>query len=129
MTSILPRAVLLLCAGILVFFAAGMWFVFLLSVEQRTAHGVITHKIFKPAGQYVQYPAGMRDTFYSPSTIPIAECYVFAIHLDQSPLEVGYSLNTIAAHEFEVGQRVNIQYQERSIPVLGKRLYVTQMSH
>lgn len=128
-TKYLPKPVLLAFAALCALFALAMWLVFLRPVERRTAQGVITHKIFKPAGHYVQYPVGMRDSFYSPSTIPIAECYVFAIHVDGLPLDVGVSLNTIAAREFEVGQSVNIQYQERSIPLLWKRVYVTQMTH
>ncbi len=104
-----------------------MWLVFLRPVERKTAHGVITHKILKPAGQYIQYPVGMRDSFYSPDIIPVSECYVFAIHVDQPALDVGYALNSIAARDFEVGQKVNLEYQERSIPLLWKRIYVTQM--
>ena len=42
--------------------------------------------------------------------------------------DVGYALNTIAAQEYEVGQKVNIQYQERGLPLLWKRVYVAQMS-
>jgi len=125
----LPTAVLFTFAAIFAVFAGGMWLVFLRPVERRTAQGTITHKIFKPAGQYVQYPVGMRDSFYSPSTIPIAECYVFAIHLDQPPLDVGYALNSIASRDFEVGQKVNLVYQERSVPFMGRRIYVLQMSH
>jgi len=125
----LSKLVLFAFAAIFAVLAIGMWVVFLRPVERRTAQGTITHKIFKPAGQYVQYPIGLRDSFYSPSTVPIAECYVFAIHLDQPSLDVGYVLNTVASGDFEVGQKVNLVYQERSVPFMGRRIYVLQMSH
>jgi hypothetical protein len=125
---LLSTHLLYLFVGIFALFAAVMWFVFLRPVERRTARGVITHKIFKAAGQYVQYPVGMRDSFYSPSTIPIAESYVFMIHVEGLSREVGYSLNSIAGREYEVGQKVNLEYQERSIPLVWKRVYATQMS-
>jgi|SRR5450755_3050164 len=125
----LSKLILFTFAAIFAVLAVAMWLVFLRPGQRRTAQGVITHKIFKPAGQYVQYPVGMRDSFYSPSTIPIAECYVFAIHVEEPPLDVGYSLNTIAAGDFAVGQRVRLEYQERSVPLLWKRIYVTRMQH
>ena len=127
MTSTLPKAVLFLFAALCALFAAAVWLAFLRPVERRTAHGVITHKIFKPAGQYIQYPVGMRDSFSSPSTMPIAECYVFAIHLDQHNLDLGYALNSMAARDFEVGEKVTLEYQERSLPLFWKRISVTQM--
>jgi hypothetical protein len=125
----LPRYLLFAFAAICALVAAAMWLAFLRPVEQKTAQGLITHKIFKPAGQYIQYPVGMRENFYTPSTIPIAECYVFVIHVDGLESDVGYALNTVAAQDFEVGQKVSIQYQERSLPLVWKRVYVTQMSH
>jgi len=125
----LGQLVLLTFAAIFVLLAAGIWVVFLRPVERRTVQGVITYKIFKPAGQYIQYPVGMRDSFYSPNTIPIAECYVFGIHVNEPVLDVGYVMNTVAATNFEVGQSVTLEYQERSLPFLWKRIYVMRMSH
>jgi hypothetical protein len=98
-----------------------LWFVFLRPVERKTAQGVITHKIFKPAGQYVQYPVGM------PSRIPIAECYVFTIQVDDLAADVAVALNTLASEEYTVGQKVKIQYEERSLAGIWRRVYVTQM--
>jgi hypothetical protein len=123
----ISRYLLVLFAAICGMFAVTMWFVFLRPVERKTAQGVITHKILKPAGQYVQYPAGMRTAFFAPSRIPIAECYVFTIQVDDLAADVAVALNTLAAEEYEVGQRVKIQYQERSLPGIWRRVYVTQM--
>src|SRR5216684_2590349 len=129
MTRNLPGIALYLFAAICGVFALLLWFVFLRPVAQKTAQGVITHKILKPAGQYVQYPVGMRSAFFAPSHIPIAECYVFTIQVDDLAADVAVALNTLAAEEYEVGQKVKIQYEERSLPGIWRRVYVTQMAH
>ena len=84
-------------------------------------------KTFKPASTYWQYPIGIRDGFWTPAQIPIAECYVFAVHVEGQPVEAFYSLNTTAAKAFEVGQRVEIVYEERGIPPIWQRVYVMDM--
>jgi hypothetical protein len=104
-----------------------IWFVFLRPVPKRSTVGVIRNKQFKPAGEYSQQPAGDRSGFRLPTRIPIAECYVFEIQVEGWPAAAHTSLNTVAAREFEVGQKVNIEYQERGIPFLWKRVYVINM--
>jgi hypothetical protein len=124
----LPKNVLFALAAVFALAFIVIWFVFLRPVELRTAQGTITNKIFKPAGQYVQYPVGMRSAFFAPARIPIAECYVFTIRVEDLAADVGVSLNTLATEEFNVGQPVMIQYQERSLPGIWRRVYVLQMS-
>ena len=124
----LPIYILLPFAAICAVGALVLWLVFLRPVDRKTAQGVITYKIFKPAGQYIQYPVGMRSAFFAPSRIPVAECYVFAVRVDSLAGDVGYALNTVAAQEYEVGQTVKIQYEERSLPPVWRRIYVTNMS-
>jgi hypothetical protein len=119
--------ILLIFAVICAVFALLLWFVFLRPVARKTAQGVITHKIFKPAGQYVQYPVGMRSAFFTPSRIPIAECYVFTIQVDDLAADVAVALNTLASEEYTVGQKVKIQYEERSLAGIWRRVYVRQM--
>lgn len=116
-------------AGICAVFALMMWFVFLRPAVTKTAQGKITEKIFKPAGQYVQYPIRTGGgSFYAPSVVAMAECYVFVIQIDGSSDSVGYSLNTLAAREFEVGQTVRTEYQERGLPGIWHRIYVTKLT-
>jgi hypothetical protein len=107
--------------------AVGIWLVFLRPVPLQKATGTIKYKIFKPAGEYVQYPVGLNRGFMLPTKIPIAESYIFGIQIDGSGEVGGYALNTVASKEFEVGKRVDIDYQERSIPLLWRRLYVLDM--
>jgi hypothetical protein len=103
------------------------WAVLLRPVPRRSVVGTITGKTFKAAGTYAQYPAGAGRGFRAASEIPIAEAYVFEIKVDGMAEPVRYALNAVASKEFEVGQRVQIEYQERSFPVLWRRVYVVDM--
>ncbi len=107
--------------------AAGIWFVLLRPVPRHSALGAIVSKTFKPAGTYWQYPVGARPGLRVANPIPISECYVFEVKAEGMPAPVHYPLNTVASEQFRVGQRVQIEYQERSIPVLWKRVYVLDM--
>ena len=101
------------------------------AVPRRPARGVVTQKIFKPASTYWQQPTGMRNGFWTPVRIPIAESFVFAVRLDEQggdrPGEAWYSANVVEAEAFEVGQRVEIEYEQRGVPGLWKRVYVVDM--
>jgi hypothetical protein len=124
----LPAPVLFGFAALCSAFAVLMWLVFLRPAVTKTAQGRITHKVFKPAGEYVQYPTRAGGTFYAPSVIAIAECYVFVIQMEGSSDSAGYSLNTLASREFEPGQTVKIEYQERGVTGIWRRIYITKMS-
>ena len=113
-----------LCAA----FGLVVWVVFLRPAVTKSAQGKITDKIFKPAGEYVQYPVRSGGEFYAPSTIAIAECYVFVIQLEGSSTSAGYSLNTLASREFAAGQTVRIEYEERGLPRVWHRIHVTKMT-
>ena len=52
---------------------------------------------------------------------------MFSIRLDDRPVEAIFSLNTTAAESFETGQRVSIDFEERGIPLVWKRVYVVEM--
>ena len=105
-----------------------IWFVFLRPIPVQAAFGRITGKTFKPAGTYWQYPAGMDRGFRTATPIPIAEAVVFELAIDGFQGAVFYSLNTVASKEFDVGQKIRIQYRERVIPFSGKRIYVLDMN-
>ena len=111
--------------------SGAIWWVFLRPVARRQARGVITQKVFKPASTYWQQPTGMRDGFWTPVRIPIAESFVFAVRLDERgegrPEEAWYSANVVEAGAFDVGQKVEIDYQERGVPGVWKRVYVVDM--
>ncbi len=108
--------------------AAGIiWVIFLRPVPTLTATGGILKKTFKPAGTYWQYPSGVDRGFQTATPIPIAEAYVFELSLDGFDRPVYFSLNTIASSNFQVGQKVSVQYKDRGIPWLSHRIYIRDM--
>jgi hypothetical protein len=52
---------------------------------------------------------------------------VFEIRVEGLAGEVRYPLNTVAANQYGVGQKVQIEYVERAIPLIWGRIYVTDM--
>jgi hypothetical protein len=114
----------LIMSGMFLVIGGLIWLVFLRPVPIRTASGVIRSKEFSPSGQYVQYPVGDRQGFRTPTTIQLAEHFVLGIDVDGRPDGFSYAVNTTAATAFDVGQRVNIEYQTRGLPPFWQRVYV-----
>jgi hypothetical protein len=113
-----------------IFFAvasAAIWAVFLRPIPVQIAFGRITGKRFKPEGTYWQYPVGLDRGFRTATPIPIAEADVFELAIDGFAGPVFYSLNTVASKGFDVGQKIQIRYRERTIPLVGTRIYVLDM--
>jgi len=98
------------------------------AADTKTAPGVITNKTVKPASVYNQYPTGRREGLSQPAEIPIADSVVFEIKVARLGT-VRYSANAIAAKEFDIGQKVEIEYVKRAIVPLRPRIYVTAMRH
>jgi hypothetical protein len=111
-------------AGIFLVVGGVIWLAFLRPVPVRTATGIIRSKTFTPAGQYVQYPVGDRQGFRSPTTIQMAEHFVLGIQVEGQSDQFRYAVNTTAAVAFDIGRRVDIEYQTRGIPPFWSRVYV-----
>jgi hypothetical protein len=79
--------------------------VLLRPVPVRTATGTIRSKTWQPAGEYWQFPVGMRGSFREPTRVPLAEHYLLRIEAEGQPEELRYPVNTVAAEGLEVGQR------------------------
>ena len=119
--------VMIVVASLFALTAGLIWFVFLRPAPVQTALGVIHSKSYKPAAEYWQQPVGNRDGFWTPTRIPIAECYIFGIQVEGQAGEARIARNTVEAQAFNVGQRVQIEYVERGLPLIWKRIYVTDM--
>ena len=121
--------VLLSLSLFLAIIAVSTWLIFLRPVPIHAASGTITNKTFKPAGTYWQYPSdSTRGGFRMATPIPIAEAFVFEIKTDGFEGPIFFSLNTVASENFGIGQRVQIRYRIRGIPLVAKRVYVLDMS-
>jgi hypothetical protein len=118
----------LLGALALALVAALLWFAFLRRTPEETATGVITHKVYKPAGTYTQQPVGTDRGFRVPTNIPIAEGYLFGVRLDDGGDPVGVALNEVSSRQYEVGQRVRLRLTHRGLPPLWQRAVVLDMT-
>ena len=124
-----PRAVTIQLAISTVFAATALllWLVFLRPASASTAIGTIRSKTYRPAGTYTQFQPGVDRGFRTPTEIPIAESYVFEIAIDGRSDPLRYSLNTTASERFSVGQRVWVEYEERSLLPFWRRVFVLEM--
>lgn len=114
----------LIASAIFLAIAGVIWLVFLRPVPVRTTNGIVRSKQFKPEGQYVQYPVGDRPGFRGPTTVHLAEHFVLDIEVDGESSPFRYAVNTAAAAAFDIGQRVNVEYQTRGLPPFWRRVYV-----
>ena len=111
--------------------AAGvLWYVLVRPVPERQGEGVVTGYGFREAerveremphtGRVVE--TGPRRTAY---TLP--DRYVYDVLLDGREAPVRFSVPSLGAPAFAVGQRVRVTYRERTIPFAGTRVYVSAM--
>jgi hypothetical protein len=123
----IPPILLWTMAAFGLILAAGVWFVLVRPVTARSHLGTIIGKTFQAAQTYSRVRSGPRREFWSEEKIPIPDSYLFAIRLADNT-EVYYRLNAAAAGAFDVGQRVKLLLEERSIPLVWKRLYIREMA-
>lgn len=121
----IPVALLaLLTAGVL-------WYMLIRRVPEQTAVGTIAgqsfaeservEKLVPQTGRAVE--TGPRRTAY---TLP--DRHVYTLQLDGREAPIQHSIQSIGKPQFEIGQRVEVLYQERYIPFLGSRVYVRDIS-
>jgi hypothetical protein len=112
---------------VLVLAASVMWFAFIRRGPEQTALATILTKGHLSGSTYVQQPIGANRGFNTPTSIQIAEANAFDLKVDGLADPVRASFNTVKSRQFEVGQRVRIQYVRRGIPPLWSRLTVVEM--
>lgn len=125
-TSMTVLSLALVVVGLLI--AASLSSLGFAGSTRQTATGIILAKEHKPEGTYTQTPAGARrEGFWTPTSIPIAEAFIFDIQLDSPPGGiVRYSTNVILGRRFEKGQKVELDYEVRG-SIFGKRAYVLEL--
>jgi hypothetical protein len=100
--------------GIAALFALSglLWVGFVRRGPERTALGTV----------------GANRGFNTPTNIEIPESNVFELRLDGIAEPVRASFNTVKGRQFEVGQRVRVQYVRRGFPPLWQRIGVVDMT-
>lgn len=119
--KLLPTAALALLALVL-------WSVAVRRGPEQTALGTIASKGYVAGGTYTQIPIGANRGFNTPTNIAIADANAFELRLDGMADLVRASFNTVKSRQFEVGQRVRVQYVRRGIPGLERRISITDMT-
>jgi hypothetical protein len=107
--------------------AAIAWLAFVHRGPERVALATILTKGYVAASTYTQQPIGADRGFRTPTSIPIAESYAFELELDGVSDPVRASFNAVKSRQFDVGQRVRVQYARRGIPPFWQRITVVDM--
>lgn len=117
---------MLIIAGFFAILSVLIVLVFLRPSATLKAKGTIIEKTFVPASNYSQQPVGAQRGFRGTNTIPISESYTFKIKLDSGKI-ISNNINTISASKFDVGQTVDVTYTQKGIPLIWKKILVTEM--
>ena len=118
----------MLTASALVCLAILVWIVFLAPMSPRESVGRITSKIHRQPSVYTQQPVEVNRGFRQPRDIPIAESYTFELEVEGIAKPVRTSFNVVKSRQFEVGQRVRVQYVRRGLPALWQRTLILDMT-
>jgi hypothetical protein len=114
-------------AAALALVACVMWFAFIRRGAEETALATILTKGHLAGSTYVQQPIGANRGFNVPTSIEIVEANAFDLKVDGLDDVVRASFNTVKSRQFDVGQRVRVQYVRRGIPPLWSKLTVVEM--
>lgn len=117
----------LICAGVFAFAAVFIGCVFLRTSPSQTGTGIIRIKTGYGGGTYSQQQVGAQRGFRTATSIPIAPSYTFEIEVEGLPDRARYSLDAVAAENFDVGQKVRVEYIVRGIKPIWSRVYATKM--
>ena len=100
----------LIVAGIAAGFALLFWVGYVRTVPSETAAGTVIAKTHQPASTYTQ-----SHGTHVATRIPVAESYLLTIRIDGIDPPARLSVRAIASADFEVGQRVLVQYERRGV--------------
>jgi hypothetical protein len=123
----IPPILLWTVAGLGLILAAGIWFVLVRPVRVRSDLGTIVGKTFQASQPINRVRSGPRREFWTTERIQMPDSFLFAIRLDDAS-EVHFRLDAAAAAEFDIGQKIKVGLEERSIPLLWKRVYVREIA-
>jgi hypothetical protein len=105
--------------------AAGLlWFMFVRQVPEKSATAVIRSKTFLDAHTITRYPSNIFRQTWTPQQIRINEAFVFGLAVEGQDREALFALDTVSSRVYEVGQTVQVTFEERGLPPIWTRLRV-----
>jgi len=108
--------------------SAAIWYGFVRPADRVRGGGVITGKTFVPAHTIKRLQAGANRQVWTEEQFRVPDSYLFQLSVEDVPTVVQYSLDALSAKQFEVGQKVTVQYEVRGFPLMSKRIRVTGMT-
>ncbi len=120
--------VLLAIAVVAALVAGLLLYTFARPAQARAGRGVITGKTFEPAREESRVAAGARRESVTTRLRRIPDGYRFEIRLDGVTAPVAYWMEATAAAHFQVGQKVEVAYEERGVPRVWHKLLVRKLT-
>lgn len=109
--------------------AASIWYVFLRPVPIQTTPGTIKAKTFRQASSIERKRAGgRRQDWGQDRSILLPDSDVFVILLDDPSIEVRFEVAAGGSDSLSVGQRMRVEYQRRSLPLIWSKVYVLEVT-
>jgi hypothetical protein len=122
-----PPTLLVAFAGLMIFFAVTIFWIFLRPASIQTTGGVITAKKFMDQRTIERMPAGVRREFWTPNRYKRPAGFLFTIRMDNLQSDVHYFLDKQAAGSFSVGDHVTVSYEVHGIPLLWNKRFIRAM--
>ena len=119
--------VFIVIACIFALASALIWFAFLRPVLVQKTTAVIEAKTYKPAGTYWQQQVGTNRGFRTAIPISTAESYVLKLHSEELGISGFFSISPSDSGQYQVGQRVVMEYQLHGLPLIGYKTTVLDL--
>ena len=110
--------------------AGGMWFFYVRPVPEIIGLGVITGKTFYAAERIEKsVPRTTRSIEQTPYEIKydLPDRYAFRVRLENKDVSVVYTAPALGSEKIEIGSKVKLIYEERSMPFAPMRYIVKAM--
>lgn len=116
---------------VILVFSVGCWHFLVRPLPKKTSTGVITSRAFQPAEQVEKLiPRTNRSLEEQPREIKysLPDRYTFGIRLDHNQADISYTVAVVGMEKVQIGQRVQVDYLERYIPFVGRKIFVKSVT-
>ncbi|MDH5692828.1 MAG: hypothetical protein OEZ47_06970 [Gammaproteobacteria bacterium] len=114
-------------AGVFAIGAGLIWFSFLRPVPMMKTQAEVVAKTHKPAGTHWQQQVGLNRGFRTATPISMDESYVLELYSKELDATGFYSVNKFDQKDYEIGQKVTMEYKKHGMPVFGYKTTVYEV--